>query len=141
MSRRWTEQELATLDYMHSTGERYGKIAEAIGRSTTAVVQKARQRGLPARWIPWSESEVADCLRWYASGWTANEIANATDRTEMAVSVMLAKHGARRNRWPKEDLDVLMRLGPKGAANKLGRTLDACWSKYRREKRCRSAPK
>ena len=141
MSRMWTEQELETLDLMHGCGERYGKIAKAVGRSTTAVIQKARQRGLPAWWVPWSESEVADCLRWYASGWTANEIANATDRTEMAVGVMLAKHGARRNRWPQEDLEVLMRLGPKVAAKKLGRTLDACWAKYRREKRCRSGQK
>jgi len=131
--KKWTEDELEYLK-KHYGKKSFEEIADALGRTVSAVQSKGPQLGLSAQDYLWTEEEE-QFLRENYLRLGAEECAKQLGRTVMAVHGKIRKTGGGRPsigpkvEWTEQELDFLrenyQRLPWGELAEKLGRTEQA----------------
>jgi len=92
----WTSEEVETLRKMYADGATYRDVAEKLGRTHSAVWEKARKIGISKRENTghlWSESEVAELIKLAEAGVHGEAISRRLGRTRHAVNKKAAKLG------------------------------------------------
>lgn len=92
---RWTRDSRELLVDLHNAGLRPKKIAAALGRTPRAIVAQINHlrtypelvdgRGIRRLYKGWTTHQVRELQRLVLQGWTAKQIALATDRSTAAI--------------------------------------------------------
>lgn len=83
----WTLEDDALLEYEAMMGVSYGRIAEHLERTRTAVLQRSRKIGVNYRRRPWSAPEDDQLRREIADGIDYGAIADLHLRSRNAVRI------------------------------------------------------